>query len=158
MRVFAAMYGWRDAISREEDESTRYVLPNHMLFRVSEIMPCDSVALFACCNPVPPIVKLYATDIVSIVINAKKEVWTIMLQSLNFIQTTPSDLTFSSKQELPQIAADQQKRFQTTPIRGKELWTLLTATRVHVSGKRDWTKSSFEHGSTLCSSRYVVQK
>lgn len=74
MRVFAAMYAWRDRLSRSEDESTRYVLPNHMLSRISEVLPTDIAGLYACCNPVPPFVKLYSSDILSIIAEAKKEV------------------------------------------------------------------------------------
>jgi exosome complex exonuclease RRP6 len=46
LRVFAALYNWRDKTARAEDESTRYVLPNHMLFNIAEHMPeevCTSV-------------------------------------------------------------------------------------------------------------------
>jgi exosome complex exonuclease RRP6 len=74
MRVFAALFAWRDRTAREQDESTRYVLPNHMLFRISELMPADQDNLIACCSPVPPLVKVYATDLLAIIVEAKKEV------------------------------------------------------------------------------------
>ncbi|KAF9581222.1 exosome nuclease subunit [Lunasporangiospora selenospora] len=61
--VFKALHAWRDQIAREEDESLRYVLPNHMLFTLAEKMPNEGAAVLACCNPVPPPVKMNAGDI-----------------------------------------------------------------------------------------------
>ncbi len=74
MRVFAALYAWRDRTAREQDESTRYVLPNHMLFRISEAMPSDGPTLLSCCNPVPPLLKQYITQVINVINEAKKEV------------------------------------------------------------------------------------
>jgi ribonuclease D len=101
MRVFAALYAWRDRVAREEDESTRYhflplcllfvdvfvfvtecegvcvltngryVLPNHMLFHISEVMPVDIPALLACCNPVPPLVRQHSADLATIIREAR---------------------------------------------------------------------------------------
>uniref|UniRef100_A0A8C4TDH1 Exosome complex component 10 n=1 Tax=Erpetoichthys calabaricus TaxID=27687 RepID=A0A8C4TDH1_ERPCA len=51
------LYRWRDQIARQEDESTGYVLPNHMLMKISEELPKESQGILACCNPVPPLVK-----------------------------------------------------------------------------------------------------
>ncbi|KAH8040022.1 hypothetical protein HPB51_009278 [Rhipicephalus microplus] len=33
------LYSWRDKVARVEDESTGYVLPNHMILEISEILP-----------------------------------------------------------------------------------------------------------------------
>lgn len=35
------LYGWRDDTARSEDESVAFVLPNHMLFKIAEILPID---------------------------------------------------------------------------------------------------------------------
>ncbi|KAG0288558.1 exosome nuclease subunit, partial [Linnemannia gamsii] len=42
--VFKAVHAWRDQMAREEDESIRYVLPNHMMFTLAEKMPEESAA------------------------------------------------------------------------------------------------------------------
>jgi len=73
MKAFAGVFAWRDRVAREEDESTRYVLPNHMLFRISETLPTDVNSLLACCNPVPPLVRLQAHDLLSIIEDARKD-------------------------------------------------------------------------------------
>lgn len=71
--VLNALFEWRDFFAREEDESIRYILPNHMLIHIAELMPQDPIELFSCCNPQPPpFIKSNATDVIH-VINAAKE-------------------------------------------------------------------------------------
>jgi len=65
--VFKAVFQWRDHIAREEDENIRYVLPNHMLFKIAERLPTDTAGILACCNPTPPMVRMYAMDIAVVV-------------------------------------------------------------------------------------------
>ncbi|KAG0238407.1 exosome nuclease subunit [Actinomortierella wolfii] len=72
--VFLALHAWRDQTAREEDESIRYVLPNHMLFTLAEKMPDDQIGVLACCNPVPPLVKMNAADIAYLIGRAKLSV------------------------------------------------------------------------------------
>jgi len=69
-RVFQALFSWRDTVARDEDESTAYVLPNHMLIRMAQSMPTDSTEVIACCNPVPPLVRMKATDIAFLIDDA----------------------------------------------------------------------------------------
>ncbi|KAJ2221157.1 exosome nuclease subunit, partial [Coemansia sp. RSA 485] len=71
LQVFRAVHQWRDACAREEDESSRYVLPNHMLFAIADRMPTDVPQLLAACQPTPPLLRLYATDVVRMVNVAK---------------------------------------------------------------------------------------
>ena len=54
-------------MGRQEDESTGYVLPNHMLFQIAENMPKDQEGVIACCNPVPPLVNQHVSDIVRMI-------------------------------------------------------------------------------------------
>ncbi|KAI8922750.1 ribonuclease H-like domain-containing protein [Entophlyctis helioformis] len=65
--VFKAIHGWRDHTARKEDESLRYVLPNHMLQTISRVMPTDVPAVLSCCSPTPPLVRLYAKEIAALV-------------------------------------------------------------------------------------------
>ena len=69
-RVFAALYDWRDRTAREEDESTGYVLPNRMLAKLSSLMPSSASGLSQCLNPVPELVRRYATDVLLIISQA----------------------------------------------------------------------------------------
>ncbi|KAH9532879.1 hypothetical protein CY35_18G022400 [Sphagnum magellanicum] len=45
MAVLAGLYAWRDRVARKEDESTGYVLPNQLLFRLAEETPDTSKKL-----------------------------------------------------------------------------------------------------------------
>ena len=65
--VYKAIHGWRDHIARQEDESIRYVLPNHMLFTLARVMPKNAQDLIGCCNPTPALVRLHATDLASLI-------------------------------------------------------------------------------------------
>nr|XP_003230645.2 PREDICTED: exosome component 10 [Anolis carolinensis] len=57
MTAFKLLFAWRDKMARQEDESTGYVLPNHMLLKISEELPKEPQGIIACCNPVPPLVR-----------------------------------------------------------------------------------------------------
>lgn len=71
IHAFRLLYAWRDSIAREEDESTGYVLPNHMLFQIAEHLPRESSGVLACCNPVPPLVMQHVTDIHRLIVQAR---------------------------------------------------------------------------------------
>eukprot|EP01095_Lingulamoeba_sp_RSL-Kostka_P016409 TRINITY_DN802_c2_g1_i1.p1 TRINITY_DN802_c2_g1~~TRINITY_DN802_c2_g1_i1.p1 ORF type:complete len:1015 (+),score=364.65 TRINITY_DN802_c2_g1_i1:90-3134(+) len=73
LRVLEAVYAWRDGVAREEDESERYVLPNHMLFKIAEYMPETTAELFKCCDTIPPLVQVRGPDIVLEIVNAKSD-------------------------------------------------------------------------------------
>ncbi|NWX30286.1 EXOSX protein, partial [Notiomystis cincta] len=57
LAAFRLLFAWRDKIARQEDESTGYVLPNHMLLKIAEELPKEFQGIIACCNPVPPLVR-----------------------------------------------------------------------------------------------------
>jgi hypothetical protein len=67
LRVFKALYDWRDGLARHEDESPRYVLPNHMMFQIARLTPADADGVLACCNPIPPLVRLHANDLAALI-------------------------------------------------------------------------------------------
>ncbi|KAJ2878618.1 exosome nuclease subunit, partial [Coemansia aciculifera] len=69
--VLRAIHAWRDACAREEDESTRYVLPNHMLFSLATRPPANVPALLAACHPTPPPVRMHAADLVALIARAQ---------------------------------------------------------------------------------------
>jgi len=57
MWAVTQLFAWRDKIARVEDESTAFVLPNHMLLKICLELPREMQGILACCNPVPPLVK-----------------------------------------------------------------------------------------------------
>uniref|UniRef100_A0A8C3JZL9 Exosome complex component 10 n=1 Tax=Calidris pygmaea TaxID=425635 RepID=A0A8C3JZL9_9CHAR len=57
LAAFRLLFAWRDKMARQEDESTGYVLPNHMLLKIAEELPKEPQGIIACCNPIPPLVR-----------------------------------------------------------------------------------------------------
>ncbi|KAJ7477037.1 hypothetical protein B0H11DRAFT_1308173 [Mycena galericulata] len=55
--VYRCVHAWRDEVARADDESTRYVLPNHYLFQLAESPPADMAALLQMFSSVPPVVR-----------------------------------------------------------------------------------------------------
>ncbi|KAL4170801.1 hypothetical protein KRP22_008905 [Phytophthora ramorum] len=70
-RVIAALYLWRDRIARQEDESVAYVMPNHVLMKLTKHLPARSDELFRTCNPVPLLIRKYSLQITKIIIAEK---------------------------------------------------------------------------------------
>lgn len=70
MFAFKELYAWRDSISRELDESVGYVLPNNLMIRIAEYLPREPQGITALCNPVPPTVKKYLSDIHAVILKA----------------------------------------------------------------------------------------
>ncbi|KAK4538326.1 hypothetical protein CDCA_CDCA17G4351 [Cyanidium caldarium] len=50
MRVLAALFQWRDAVARAEDESPAYVMPNRIMYRLTRDMPRDEVSVVRVLN------------------------------------------------------------------------------------------------------------
>ncbi|KAJ3571226.1 hypothetical protein NP233_g3891 [Leucocoprinus birnbaumii] len=67
-QVYISLHQWRDKIAREEDESTRYVMPNQYLFRIAESPPSDLGALLRVFGmQVPVVVKRRAKELVEVI-------------------------------------------------------------------------------------------
>lgn len=73
MYALKHIYAWRDKLARELDESPGYILPNHMLLKISEMLPKESFGILACCSPVPPLVRQCLHEIHYIVKNAREQ-------------------------------------------------------------------------------------
>ncbi|KAF5360491.1 hypothetical protein D9756_004521 [Leucocoprinus leucothites] len=71
--VYKAVHWWREKVAREEDESTRYVLPNQYLFRIAEAPPGDLAALLRMFGAqVPAVVKRRAKELLDDIREAVK--------------------------------------------------------------------------------------
>ncbi|PPR03245.1 hypothetical protein CVT26_008077 [Gymnopilus dilepis] len=71
--VYKSVHWWREKAAREEDESTRYILQNHVLFLVAEQPPSDMAALLALFeSSIPPVVKRRAKELLTVIEDAVK--------------------------------------------------------------------------------------
>ncbi|XP_063064983.1 exosome component 10 [Engraulis encrasicolus] len=124
LAAFRLLYGWRDRISREDDESTGYVLPNHMLMKVAELLPKEPQGIIACCNPVPPMVRQCINELHQLmkearempllkneVVVEKKKIITPKRQPLESSLFSPHD-TSRSESDMGNLSS-----FQETPIK-----------------------------------------
>lgn len=71
--MFITLFLWRDHVARMEDESLQYVLPNHSLINLANVMPTDIPGVLAACRPAPVLVTAKADDIVALIKTEKYE-------------------------------------------------------------------------------------
>lgn len=67
--VYRAVHRWREDIAKDEDESTRYVLPNHQLFIVAERSPSNPAELLALFShaSIPPVLRRRAGELAEVI-------------------------------------------------------------------------------------------
>lgn len=127
MYALQHLYAWRDEIARLEDESTGYVLPNHMLMHISENLPREMQGVLACCNPVPPLVRQNLQQIHQILLKAREQPLvskvafqkatttpastTPAISSVNQFLYCPHDLTHDSdfRDDLPTLLGSKNR-------------------------------------------------
>ncbi|CAG5148858.1 uncharacterized protein ALTATR162_LOCUS2257 [Alternaria atra] len=71
--VFRAVHRWRDDLSRKEDESPLFIMPNHAVFSVARAIPADKAALFNAIQHVSHIIRAHADELVAVIAKAKEE-------------------------------------------------------------------------------------
>ncbi|KAL6703474.1 exosome nuclease subunit [Coniothyrium glycines] len=71
--VFRAVHRWRDDLSRREDESPLFIMPNHAVFSVARAIPVDKAALYNAIQHVSHIVRAHADELVNVITTAKNE-------------------------------------------------------------------------------------
>lgn len=71
-QAFKNIYSWRDDLARKDDENINYILPNHMMLKIAEVLPQEQQGILACCNPIPISVKKHLTELHSIVLRARE--------------------------------------------------------------------------------------
>ncbi|KAM9343591.1 LOW QUALITY PROTEIN: exosome complex component 10-like [Pholidichthys leucotaenia] len=72
LTAFRLLFAWRDKLARQEDESTGFVLPTHMMCKISEELPKEPQGVIACCNPVPPLVRQHINELHLLVQQARE--------------------------------------------------------------------------------------
>jgi exosome complex exonuclease RRP6 len=84
--VFRAVHAWRDRVARQEDESTTYIMNNHILFAVARELPVDKTAMFRVVSPMSQPVRLRIDELVGLIFQARqdaeheREMWDVMAE------------------------------------------------------------------------------
>lgn len=95
--AFKELFLWRDKIARQEDESTGYVLPNHMMLQIAETLPREMQGILACCNPIPPLVRQNLHVLHQFILKAREQpLVKVVLEE----QITNRSSVFSKNQDL----------------------------------------------------------
>jgi exosome complex exonuclease RRP6 len=69
--VYRATHEWRDKIARADDDSTAFVMPNHVIMSIAKLMPTDMVALLGIAHPVSYSVKSRSGELLEVIKSAK---------------------------------------------------------------------------------------
>ena len=93
--AYKELFDWRNKISREEDESDMYVLPSHMLLKISSELPREMQGILACCNPIPPMVKQNLHHLHQIVFKAREQPLKSIPDTFNSTKTSLNDVSMS---------------------------------------------------------------
>ncbi|XP_019945092.2 exosome complex component 10 [Paralichthys olivaceus] len=119
LTAFRLLFAWRNKLARQEDESTGYVLPTHMMIKISEELPKEPQGIIACCNPVPPVVRQQINELHLLVQQArempllKAEIAAQKNKGLTPIKKSevtlfgPHDTSRVSESDLPQFSPNE---------------------------------------------------
>ncbi|XP_023327767.1 exosome component 10-like [Eurytemora carolleeae] len=100
------LYSWRDGVARIEDESTQYILPNHMLLKICTELPREMQGILACCNPVPPLVKQHLQSLHMVILKARNKT----------LQTVDSDIHGSFNNTENEVAGNENE-YNENPLK-----------------------------------------
>lgn len=70
--VFRAIHAWRDKIARQDDDSTNFVMPNHVVLTLSKLMPTTMQTLLSATHPISHNVKSRAGELLDVIKQAKE--------------------------------------------------------------------------------------
>ncbi len=93
------LMAWRDRVAREEDESTGFVLPKHMMLQIADVLPREMQGILACCSPIPPLVRQHLLYLHEIIRKAR-EVPLSSLQNHGQPLAIPTPVSGSHEQDL----------------------------------------------------------
>jgi len=165
--VLKSLFEWRDFTARQEDESIRYVLPNHMLIKIAELLPRETVELFSCCNPHPsPLLKSNAHDVIKIIQDAQQDKPIVFEYnklsqpiSLPFLHQKPTSTPEPQQSKAPQSSAAVSVPAPTPVPVSQPLPTPVAAsipdpasstlTQAELFEKAEWLKPSGQRSATL---------
>ncbi|KAF8621412.1 hypothetical protein AX15_007824 [Amanita polypyramis BW_CC] len=131
--IYYAVHTWRDNVAREEDESTRYVLPNHYLFQLAERPPNDMAALLKMFpSGPPPVIRRRAKELLDIVRDVVREKSTSPMVEAE--ATTHPEVAQTAVQVKPTVSGTAKT--QAVDVIERDIWTASTKDLSSVTTKR----------------------
>lgn len=74
LNVFRKVHQWRDLLARGEDESLNHVMPNHVLFSITSVVPKDATPLLSVLHPISPFVRARLNELMDLIRSAEAEI------------------------------------------------------------------------------------
>lgn len=71
-RIFAALFDWRDAVARAEDESPFWLMSNRVIYKLAMTAPNTVNELLVAANPISSIVRERLTEVLAVIKAAKE--------------------------------------------------------------------------------------
>ncbi|KAF8975376.1 hypothetical protein BDQ17DRAFT_1441539 [Cyathus striatus] len=156
--VYKAVHWWRERVAREEDESTRFVLPTHFLFQLGEQPPADMPALLQIFKTnVLPVLKRRAKELLDAIRDAVKR----SLEETNKgVDGMKEDEELENKQEGTDGDSDAVMEEEEAPkevSKSTQLWrrvgpSSLAATSSSLLGKKSTTQPVASSNSPFAAS------
>ncbi|KAJ6544046.1 hypothetical protein B0H19DRAFT_1169443 [Mycena capillaripes] len=125
--VYRCVHAWRDEVARAEDESTRYVLPNHYLFQLAERPPADMAALLQVFQPVPPVVRRRAKEL----LEAIRACLQRYLSKSQVAAPAPSVVEKDAEMQVDEV----EVRVEVTASGAGNLWSIAPGPSTRAAGK-----------------------
>ncbi|XP_068454689.1 exosome complex component 10 isoform X2 [Clinocottus analis] len=112
LTAFRLLFAWRDKLARQEDESTGFTLPTHMMNKISEELPREPQGIIACCNPVPPLVRQHVNELHLLVQQARE----MPLLKAEVVGPTTKGLTTIKKPEVTMFGPHDTSRVSESDL------------------------------------------
>lgn len=71
-RIFVALFDWRDAVAREEDESPFWIMSNRVIYKLAMAAPNTVNEFLVAANPISNIVRERLTEVLAVIKAAKE--------------------------------------------------------------------------------------
>lgn len=122
--VLKALYDWRDEVARKEDESVRYIMPNHLMTALSTNMPLDVQGVLELASSSGPRIRVHVKDIVDVIKAAKVKVDKFIDADEDEDEIKPTHtLNFLDTEELEANFDAYLSEFQKAKARQAQLFT-----------------------------------
>lgn len=122
--VLKALFDWRDQVARKEDESVRYIMPNHLMTALSTTMPLDVPGVLELASSSGPRIRIHAKDIVEVIKAAKVKVDAFVDADEDEVEASPAhNLNLLDTEELEANFDAYLSEFQKAKTRQSQSFT-----------------------------------
>lgn len=125
LRVLKMILKWRDYVSRLDDESPKYMLPNHILFAIAKEMPTSRNEMRDCrrASAEPPAIQKYQEQLLSMIaqkLSKKKEKSETSKLNIQF-KDSQTKYTIKDDEDMEEESKKQTKKKTSSRVFGQPL-------------------------------------